>query len=82
MLWSVHTLTDADVSESMNALLSKSPNRMEKPKSHTVKNRRQWLIKNYNETGSSNNHVICYTGSDGNGDGSALESVCVSTCGD
>jgi hypothetical protein len=78
MPWSVHTLTDADAAESMNTLLSKSPYRMEKPKSYTVKNQHQWLIENGDKTGSSNNHVICYMGSDGN----ALESVCVSTCGD
>jgi hypothetical protein len=66
MLWSVHTLIDTDASESMNALLSKSPYRMEKPKSYTVKNQPQWLIKNGNKTVSSNNHMICYMGSDGN----------------
>ena len=78
MLWCVHTLTDANASESMNVLLSKSPNRMEKPKSYTVKNQHQQLSENGNKTGFSNDHVICYMGSDGN----ALASACVSTCAD
>jgi hypothetical protein len=55
-------------------LLNKSPKRTEKPKSYTFKNQHQYLNKHGNKTGSSNNHVICYTGNDDN----VLASACVS----
>jgi hypothetical protein len=62
----------------MNILLTKSPERMENPKSYTVKNKCQYLNEHGNKTRSSNNHVICYSGNDDN----VLASASVSTHGD